>query len=170
MKEMLLHKAWGSKGFRWNDNLVNIDHDYPLAIIVKRREYAEICGEKELYETVFFNKDPLLGLALKVISLAPSWAYQGLALRPLHRKSTFVIWFFNLCLLFCVSVLVFGKEKGRVPCLGVAILLVRELTSVFAQLCQQVDITRQNLEDEVNEMNGKIERLDNLQSKAKLLR
>lgn len=50
------------------------------------------------------------------------------------------------------------------------LLLDRELTSVFAQLCQQVDITRQNLEDEVNEMNRKIELLDNLQSKAKLLR
>lgn len=46
----------------------------------------------------------------------------------------------------------------------------QELTSVFAQLCQQVDVTRQNLEDEVNEMNRKIELLDNLQSKAKLLR
>uniref|UniRef100_A0A3B3Y1K3 Dynamin-type G domain-containing protein n=1 Tax=Poecilia mexicana TaxID=48701 RepID=A0A3B3Y1K3_9TELE len=46
----------------------------------------------------------------------------------------------------------------------------QELTSVFAQLCQQVDVTRQNLDDEVNEMNRKIELLDNLQSKAKLLR
>uniref|UniRef100_A0A3B3VWT1 Mitofusin 2 n=1 Tax=Poecilia latipinna TaxID=48699 RepID=A0A3B3VWT1_9TELE len=46
----------------------------------------------------------------------------------------------------------------------------QELTGVFAQLCQQVDVTRQNLDDEVNEMNRKIELLDNLQSKAKLLR
>ncbi|XP_054904573.1 mitofusin-2 [Poeciliopsis prolifica] len=46
----------------------------------------------------------------------------------------------------------------------------QELTSVFAQLCLQVDVTRQNLDDEVNEINRKIELLDNLQSKAKLLR
>ncbi|CAG6021995.1 unnamed protein product [Menidia menidia] len=46
----------------------------------------------------------------------------------------------------------------------------QELAGVFAQLCQQVDVTRQNLEDEITEMNSKIELLDNLQSKAKLLR
>nr|XP_061829362.1 mitofusin-2-like [Nerophis lumbriciformis]XP_061829370.1 mitofusin-2-like [Nerophis lumbriciformis] len=46
----------------------------------------------------------------------------------------------------------------------------QELAGVFAQLCQQVDVTRQNLEDEMTEMNGKIELLDAMQSKAKLLR
>lgn len=46
----------------------------------------------------------------------------------------------------------------------------RELAGVFAQLCQQVDITRQNLEDDITDMNSKIELLDSLQSKAKLLR
>lgn len=46
----------------------------------------------------------------------------------------------------------------------------RELAGMFAQLCQQVDVTRQNLEDEINDMNSKIELLDALQSKAKLLR
>ncbi|XP_055021627.1 mitofusin-2 [Boleophthalmus pectinirostris] len=46
----------------------------------------------------------------------------------------------------------------------------QELAGMFAQLCQQVDVTRQNLEDEINEMNQKIEQLDGLQSKAKLLR
>ncbi|XP_033826230.1 mitofusin-2 isoform X2 [Periophthalmus magnuspinnatus] len=46
----------------------------------------------------------------------------------------------------------------------------QELAGMFAQLCQQVDVTRQNLEDEINEMNHKIEQLDSLQSKAKLLR
>lgn len=46
----------------------------------------------------------------------------------------------------------------------------RELAGVFAQLCQQVDVTRQNLEDEITDMNSKIELLDSLQSKAKLLR
>uniref|UniRef100_A0A669BGN7 Mitofusin 2 n=1 Tax=Oreochromis niloticus TaxID=8128 RepID=A0A669BGN7_ORENI len=46
----------------------------------------------------------------------------------------------------------------------------QELAGVFAQLCQQVDITRQNLEDGITDMNSKIELLDSLQSKAKLLR
>ncbi|XP_004570985.1 mitofusin-2 [Maylandia zebra] len=46
----------------------------------------------------------------------------------------------------------------------------QELAGVFAQLCQQVDITRQNLEDDITDMNSKIELLDSLQSKAKLLR
>ncbi|XP_040007755.1 mitofusin-2 isoform X2 [Xiphias gladius] len=46
----------------------------------------------------------------------------------------------------------------------------QELAGVFAQLCQQVDVTRQNLEDEITDMNRKIELLDSLQSKAKLLR
>uniref|UniRef100_A0A674N1C9 Mitofusin 2 n=1 Tax=Takifugu rubripes TaxID=31033 RepID=A0A674N1C9_TAKRU len=46
----------------------------------------------------------------------------------------------------------------------------QELAGMFAQLCQQVDVTRQNLEDEITDMNKKIELLDNLQSKAKLLR
>lgn len=46
----------------------------------------------------------------------------------------------------------------------------RELAGVFAQLCQQVDVTRQNLEDEMKDMNNKIESLDGLTSKAKLLR
>ncbi|XP_034029014.1 mitofusin-2 [Thalassophryne amazonica] len=46
----------------------------------------------------------------------------------------------------------------------------QELAGVFAQLCQQVDVTRQNLEDEIADMNNKIDLLDALQSKAKLLR
>uniref|UniRef100_A0A671TQY1 Mitofusin 2 n=1 Tax=Sparus aurata TaxID=8175 RepID=A0A671TQY1_SPAAU len=46
----------------------------------------------------------------------------------------------------------------------------QELAGVFAQLCQQVDVTRQNLEDDITDMNSKIELLDSLQSKAKLLR
>ncbi|XP_005996626.1 mitofusin-2 [Latimeria chalumnae] len=46
----------------------------------------------------------------------------------------------------------------------------QELASTFAQLCQQVDVTRQNLEEEITEFNQKIELLDSLQSKAKLLR
>ncbi|XP_037539974.1 mitofusin-2 [Nematolebias whitei] len=46
----------------------------------------------------------------------------------------------------------------------------QELAGVFAQLCQQVDVTRQNLQDEICDMNRKTELLHNLQSKAKLLR
>uniref|UniRef100_A0AAR2LH80 Dynamin-type G domain-containing protein n=1 Tax=Pygocentrus nattereri TaxID=42514 RepID=A0AAR2LH80_PYGNA len=44
----------------------------------------------------------------------------------------------------------------------------QELAGTFAQLCQQVDVTRQQLEDEIQDMNRKIEQLDSLQSKAKL--
>uniref|UniRef100_A0A8C9TKA2 Mitofusin 2 n=1 Tax=Scleropages formosus TaxID=113540 RepID=A0A8C9TKA2_SCLFO len=46
----------------------------------------------------------------------------------------------------------------------------QELAGTFAQLCQQVDVTRQNLEDEIKDLNKKIELLDGVQSKAKLLR
>lgn len=48
--------------------------------------------------------------------------------------------------------------------------LLRELSGTFAHLCQQVDVTRENLEQEIAAMNEKIEVLDSLQSKAKLLR
>ncbi|KAK2494203.1 hypothetical protein MC885_003855 [Smutsia gigantea] len=46
----------------------------------------------------------------------------------------------------------------------------QELSGTFAHLCQQVDVTRENLEQEISSMNKKIEVLDTLQSKAKLLR
>ncbi|KAM3617917.1 uncharacterized protein V6R79_012586 [Siganus canaliculatus] len=46
----------------------------------------------------------------------------------------------------------------------------QELSGIFEQMCQQVDVTRQNLEEEIADMNSKIELLDNLQSRAKLLR
>ncbi|XP_030078142.1 mitofusin-2 isoform X1 [Microcaecilia unicolor] len=46
----------------------------------------------------------------------------------------------------------------------------QELASTFAHLCQQVDVTRENLEQEITALNTKIEVLDSLQSKAKLLR
>lgn len=49
-------------------------------------------------------------------------------------------------------------------------LPLRELSGTFAHLCQQVDVTRENLEQEIAAMNQKIEVLDSLQSKAKLLR
>lgn len=49
-------------------------------------------------------------------------------------------------------------------------LLLRELSGTFAHLCQQVDVTRDNLEQEIAAMNQKIEVLVSLQSKAKLLR
>lgn len=47
---------------------------------------------------------------------------------------------------------------------------LRELSGTFAHLCQQVDVTRENLEQEIAAMNKKIEVLNSLQSKAKLLR
>ncbi|TRY99440.1 hypothetical protein DNTS_022990 [Danionella cerebrum] len=46
----------------------------------------------------------------------------------------------------------------------------QELASTFSQLCQQVDVTRQQLEEEIQHLNDKIQQLDALQSKAKLLR
>ena len=49
-------------------------------------------------------------------------------------------------------------------------LPLRELSGTFAHLCQQVDVTRENLEQDIAAMNKKIEVLDSLQSKAKLLR
>ncbi|MEJ1272422.1 procollagen-lysine 2-oxoglutarate 5-dioxygenase 3 [Cricetulus griseus] len=45
----------------------------------------------------------------------------------------------------------------------------QELSGTFAHLCQQVDITRENLEQEIAAMNKKVEALESLQSKAKLL-
>ncbi|KAK1340490.1 hypothetical protein QTO34_019060, partial [Cnephaeus nilssonii] len=45
----------------------------------------------------------------------------------------------------------------------------QELSGTFAHLCQQVDVTRENLEQEIAAMNQKIEVLVSLQSKAKLL-
>ncbi|KAM8927512.1 mitofusin-2 [Pelodytes ibericus] len=46
----------------------------------------------------------------------------------------------------------------------------QELSGTFAHLCQQVDLTRENLEQDIAGLNKKIEILDSLQSKAKLLR
>ncbi|KAE8591877.1 hypothetical protein XENTR_v10018600 [Xenopus tropicalis] len=46
----------------------------------------------------------------------------------------------------------------------------QELSGTFAHLCQQVDVTRENLEQDIDVLNKKIEILDGLQSKAKLLR
>uniref|UniRef100_A0A7N6A3L3 Dynamin-type G domain-containing protein n=1 Tax=Anabas testudineus TaxID=64144 RepID=A0A7N6A3L3_ANATE len=45
----------------------------------------------------------------------------------------------------------------------------QELAGVFAQLCQQVDVTRQNLEDEITDMNRKIELLNSLQREPSFL-
>ncbi|XP_069466007.1 mitofusin-2 [Ambystoma mexicanum] len=46
----------------------------------------------------------------------------------------------------------------------------QELAGTFVHLCQQVDVTRENLEQEITSLSKKIEVLDSLQSKAKLLR
>uniref|UniRef100_A0A8C5CK68 Mitofusin 2 n=1 Tax=Gadus morhua TaxID=8049 RepID=A0A8C5CK68_GADMO len=46
---------------------------------------------------------------------------------------------------------------------------VQELAGSFAGLCQQVDVTRQNLEEEISDMNNKIELLDTLQSWPSML-
>lgn len=41
-KEMILNKAWRRKGFTWQENHINLDHDYPPLILKRRREYKEI--------------------------------------------------------------------------------------------------------------------------------
>ncbi|XP_057692980.1 uncharacterized protein LOC130916340 [Corythoichthys intestinalis] len=41
-KETLLRRAWQGKGFVWNKNHINVDHDYPPMILKKRKEYAEV--------------------------------------------------------------------------------------------------------------------------------
>ncbi|GAA6096353.1 uncharacterized protein LOC109138835 [Tachysurus ichikawai] len=41
-KETILRKAWQRKGFTWQENHINLDHDYPPLIFKKRREYSEI--------------------------------------------------------------------------------------------------------------------------------
>ena len=41
-KETILRKAWQKKGFTWQENRINLDHDYPPLILKKRREYTEI--------------------------------------------------------------------------------------------------------------------------------
>lgn len=42
-KETLLRKAWQGKGFTWQENYINLDHDYPPQKILKKpREYSEI--------------------------------------------------------------------------------------------------------------------------------
>ncbi|XP_073513396.1 mitofusin-2 [Phyllobates terribilis] len=46
----------------------------------------------------------------------------------------------------------------------------QELSGTFSHLCQQVDVTRENLEQDIAALNKKIEVLDSLQSRAKLLR
>ncbi|XP_066462695.1 mitofusin-2 [Eleutherodactylus coqui] len=46
----------------------------------------------------------------------------------------------------------------------------QELSGTFAHLCQQVAVTRENLEQDIAALNKKIEILDSLQSRAKLLR
>lgn len=72
----------------------------------------------------------------------------------------------------------YGPSEGLIPWIQCLILLFtvqlflfhRELAGTFAHLCQQVDVTRENLEQEISALNKKIEVLDSLQSKAKLLR
>lgn len=41
-KETVLRKAWQGKGFTWQENHINLDHDYPPLILKRRREYTEI--------------------------------------------------------------------------------------------------------------------------------
>ncbi|XP_048448663.1 mitofusin-2-like [Rhincodon typus] len=46
----------------------------------------------------------------------------------------------------------------------------QEMTSTFARLCQQVDVTEKNLEEAISSLNKKIELLESTQNRSKLLR
>ncbi|XP_043558167.1 mitofusin-1-like [Chiloscyllium plagiosum] len=46
----------------------------------------------------------------------------------------------------------------------------QELSSTFARLCQQVDVTEKNLEEAISSLNKKIELLESTQNRSKLLR
>uniref|UniRef100_A0A665T177 L1 transposable element RRM domain-containing protein n=1 Tax=Echeneis naucrates TaxID=173247 RepID=A0A665T177_ECHNA len=51
LKEEVLRLACQKKGFTWNNNKINLDHDYPPEIMAMRKEYAEarrILKEKNL--------------------------------------------------------------------------------------------------------------------------
>lgn len=56
-KETILRMAWQKKGFTWQENHINLDHDYPPQILKKRREYSEIrkvLKEKKVpFQTLF---------------------------------------------------------------------------------------------------------------------
>lgn len=41
VKEEVLRLAWQKKGFIWNNNKIQLDHDYPAEIMARRREYTE---------------------------------------------------------------------------------------------------------------------------------
>ena len=41
MKEEVIKLAWGMKGFTWQNNRINIDHDYAPEILAMRKQYAE---------------------------------------------------------------------------------------------------------------------------------
>ena len=41
MKEEVLRLAWQRKGFTWQNNKINLDHDYAPGILARRRDYAE---------------------------------------------------------------------------------------------------------------------------------
>ncbi|CAL9707423.1 unnamed protein product [Knipowitschia caucasica] len=59
-KEQILHKAWQQKGFTWSGKLISLDNDYSLAILKKRKEYAEIRNVLKAnqikFQTVFLAK------------------------------------------------------------------------------------------------------------------
>lgn len=40
-KEEVIRLAWQKRGFMWNNNKINLDHDYPPEIMAMRKEYAE---------------------------------------------------------------------------------------------------------------------------------
>lgn len=56
-KDEVLKLAWQKKGFMWQNQRVNIDHDYPPGILAKRKEYADsrrVLKEKDIrFQTLY---------------------------------------------------------------------------------------------------------------------
>lgn len=46
----------------------------------------------------------------------------------------------------------------------------REIASTFARLCQQVDITQKDLENDIQRLTNKIQKLETVQTRSKVLR
>lgn len=42
VKEEVLRMLWQKKGISWNNNRINLDHDYPPEIMAMRKKYAEV--------------------------------------------------------------------------------------------------------------------------------
>lgn len=49
-------------------------------------------------------------------------------------------------------------------------IILREMATTFARLCQQVDITQRHLEEEIARLSKEIDQLEKIQTNSKLFR